>query len=179
MARTFSYLMLILSFGGLGLIVAAKPTLHILSTPPFWDAALLVPVIVLAYYVRAVGDFFRCIFMVEGKPGYDAICNWIGAGVCLAGYFALIPRWGIWGAATATLITFLVIGVVSVIWAYQLKPFSVESGRLGKIVLAAMGPLAVYFLVPVSYPAQIGWAAVLLGGVLSRVAGADEISHAG
>ena len=162
MARTFSYLMLVLSFAGLGLIVAAKPTLHILSTQPFWDAALLVPVIVLAYYVRAVGDFFRCIFMVEGKPGYDAVCNWIGAGVCLAGYFALIPRWGIWGAATATLITFLVIGVISVIWVYRLRPFSVEGERLVKIVLAACGPLAVYFLVPMSYPAQIAWAVLLV-----------------
>ncbi len=162
-ARTFSYLMLILSFCGLGLIVAAKPTLRILSAPAFWDAALLVPVIVMAYYARAVGDFFRCIFLVEGRPGYDAACNWIGAGVCLAGYFALIPRWGIWGAAVATLITFLVIGVISVIWVHRLKPFSVENGRLWKIVVAAAAPLGAYFLVPISSLwAQIGWSALLL-----------------
>jgi O-antigen/teichoic acid export membrane protein len=162
-ARTFSYLMLILTFCGLGLIVAAKPTLRILTAPAFWDAALLVPVIVLAYYVRAVGDFFRCIFLVEGRPGYDAACNWIGAGVCLAGYFLLIPRWGIWGAAVATLITFLVIGVISVIWVHRLKPFSVESARLGKIVLASAVLLGAYFLVPIATLAvQIGWCVLLL-----------------
>ena len=162
-ARTFSYLMLILSFCGLGLIVAAKPTLHILTAPAFWDAALLVPIIVLAYYARAVGDFFRCVFLVEGRPGYDAACNWIGASVCLASYFLLIPRWGIWGAAFATLITFFVIGVISVIWVHRLKPFSVESARLWKIAGASAVPLAVYFLVPVtSLAAQIGWSALLL-----------------
>jgi O-antigen/teichoic acid export membrane protein len=162
-ARTFSYMVLILSFCGLGLIVAAKPALRILTAPAFWDAALLVPVIVLAYYVRSIGDFFRCIFLVEGRPGYDAACNWIGAAVCLAGYFLLIPRWGIWGAAVATLITFLVIGVISVVWVHRLKPFSVESARLGKIVLTSAVLLGAYFLVPVaSLAVQIGWSMLLL-----------------
>lgn len=162
-ARTFSYMMLVLSFFGLGLVVAAKPTLHILTSRAFWDAALLVPVVVLAYYIRAVGDFFRCVFLVEGRPGYDAACNWIGAVVCLIGYFTLIPRWGIWGAAYATLITFLVIGVISVIWARQLRPFSIEAGRLAKIVLAAGLLLAAYYLVPVfSLWGQIGWSVLLL-----------------
>jgi O-antigen/teichoic acid export membrane protein len=162
-ARTFSYLMLILSFCGLGLIVAAKPTLHILTSPAFRDAALLVPVIVLAYYLRAIGDFFRCLFLVEGRPGYEAICNWIGGGACLIGYFLLIPRWGIWGAAYATLIAFLVIGIVSVVWVYRLKPFSVETSRLSKIILATTIPLAAYFLLPFSsLAAQIGWSALLI-----------------
>lgn len=162
-ARTFSYLMVVLSFCSLGLIVAAKPALHILSRPAFWDAALLVPVIVLAYFARAVGDFFRCVFLVEGRPGYDAACNWIGAAVCLAGYFALIPRWGIWGAAFATLITFVVIGVISVIWVHRLKPISVENARLWKLVVASSVPLGVYLLIPVSSLwAQIGWSALLL-----------------
>jgi O-antigen/teichoic acid export membrane protein len=162
-SRTFSYMVLVLSFCGLGLIVAAKPTLHILTTRAFWDAALLVPVIVAAYYVRAIGDFFRCIFLVEGRPGYDAACNWIGAGVCLIFYFLLIPRQGIWGAAYATLITFIVIGVVSVIWARRLKPFSLESGRLAKIAVAATVPLGAYLLIPVSsLPAQIAWSVLLL-----------------
>lgn len=162
-ARSFSYLMLILSFCGLGLIVAAKPTLRILTVPAFWDAALLVPIIVAAYFARAVGDFYRCVFLVEGRPGYDAACNWIGAGVCLAGYFAFIPHWGIWGAAVATLIAFLVIGIVSVIWAHQLKPFPIEAGRLWKIAIAAAVPLGAYFLAPISsLPAQIGWSALLL-----------------
>lgn len=162
-ARTFSYLMLILSFCGLGLIVASKPVLHILTQPVFWDAAALVPVIVLAYYLRAVGEFFRCIFLVEGRPGYEAACCWIGAGVCLIAYFEMIPRWGIWGAAFATLITFLILAIISVIWVYRLKPFSVESARLLKIVLATAVPLAAYFLFPFSsLVAQIGWSILLL-----------------
>ena len=162
-ARTFSYMVLVLSLCVVGLIVVAKPVLHILTTRTYWDAALLVPVIVAAYFVRAIGDFFRCVFLVEGRPGYDAACNWIGAVVCLISYFALIPRWSIWGAAFATLITFAVIGVISVIWAQRLKPFSVETGRLAKIFLASAIPLGAYSLVRVSsLPAEIGWAALLL-----------------
>lgn len=163
MARTFSYMILVLSLCLVGLIVTAKPALQILTTRAYWEAALLVPVIVAAYFIRAIGDFFRCVFLVEGRPGYDAACNWIGAGVCLISYFALIPRWSIWGAAFATLITFAVIGVVSVIWAQRLKPFRVEMGRLVKIFLAAAVPLGAYYVVPVSsLLVEIAWAALLL-----------------
>jgi O-antigen/teichoic acid export membrane protein len=164
-ARTFSYMSLALSLCGLGLIVASKPVLHFLipTNPALWDAAFLVPVIVLAYFIRAIGEFFRCIFLVEGRSDYEAACTWIGAAVCLIGYFTLIPRWGMWGAAYATLITFLVLLVVSLVWVYRVRRFSIESVRLFKIMLATAIPLAAYFLVPVSSRfAQIGWASLLL-----------------
>ncbi|HVO98179.1 MAG TPA: oligosaccharide flippase family protein [Bryobacteraceae bacterium] len=162
-ARTFSYLMLVLTLCGMALVVGSHPALRILTRPAYAGAAPLVPIIVLAYYIRGIGDFFRCLFLVQGRPGYDAACNWIGSAACIVAYFALIPRWGIWGAAIATLIAFILIGFLSVFWSYRVHPYKLETARLAKLAVAAGVPMAAYFMVPVSsLTAQIGWAAGLM-----------------
>lgn len=162
-ARTFSYLMLILTVGALALVFGSIPALRLFTRPAFYGAARLVPVIVLAYYVRGIGDFFRCLFLVEGRPSHDAAVNWIGACACIVGYVTLIPKWGIWGAAIATLIAFSLIGVLSVAWSYHLHPYTVEGARLVKLGIAAAVPLTAYFLMPVkSLPGQIAWTVFLL-----------------
>lgn len=181
-ARIFTYMMLALSFALVALIVISRPAVAILATRPgFEGAAVIAPVIALAYYTRAIGDFFRCFFLVEGRSGYDAICNWIGAVVCLAGYFILIPRYGIWGAAFATLLTFVVIAIVSAVWAHRIRPFRVEAGRLFTIGAVLSVLLAAYFLIPVhSLILQIAWALLLIAAFpaflwILPFAGAGEI----
>src|SRR5262249_34567334 len=145
------------------LIVAAKPGVRILATPVYAGAAAPVPVIVAAYLVRAIGDFFRCLFYVVNLPSYDAICNWLGAAACLAGYFLLIPRYGRSGAAVATLISFLLVGILAIPWTYHLRPFRLETGRLVKLAVAAGLPLGLFSLVRISSVlAQVAWGTLLL-----------------
>ena len=161
--RTFTYVALVLTSAALALLLATRPLLKILTTAAFQSAAAVVPLLLAAYFIRSLGEFFRCIFVVEGRPSCDAICNWIGATVCVTGYFALIPPYGIWGAAIATAITFVVITAISVIWSYRIRPYQLETRRLLKMGIAGGTVVAAYVLVPVqSLPAQIGWAALLL-----------------
>jgi O-antigen/teichoic acid export membrane protein len=173
-ARVFTYLLLVLSVCSLGLIVFSRPAILILTTPKYEAAAAIAPVIIIAYYFRAIAEFFRCFFIVHGRPEYESICNWVGAVVCLAGYFILIPRFGMWGAGFATAITFVVIGVISVVWTYRLKPFHFELSRILKITGVFAGVLILYWLIPVngfipmhfSTPAraasQIAWGSLLM-----------------
>ena len=162
-ARMFTYVMTGLSYCALALTVAARPGLQILTAPSFHSAAALVPLIVGAYFVRSIGDFFRCFFLVANRPEWDAACNWIGAAVCVTGYVVLIPRYGAWGAAGATGIAFFVISLVSLVWVHRLRPLSVEGGRLFK-VFAVAGVLAAASLgIPMpNIPAEIAWAVFLL-----------------
>jgi O-antigen/teichoic acid export membrane protein len=159
-ARMFTYVVLGLSSAGLALVVCARPILRIMVAPAFQDAAALVPVIVLAYFIRALGDFLRSLFLVAGRTGYDAITNWFGALVCLASYWMLIPRFGIWGAAFATVIAFAVIAVVSAVWAYRVQRYRIEAGRLAKVGAALTVAILPCFVLPASsLLAQIGVAA--------------------
>jgi O-antigen/teichoic acid export membrane protein len=151
-----------LSFCALVLVVASRPALRIMTPPAFHGAASLVPLLVGAYLVRAIGDFFRVLFFAANKPSGDAICNGVGAAVCLSLYFTLIPKYGIWGAGFATTITFVVIGVMSAIWVHKLYPYRMETLRLSKVGLVLTVLLGLYFTVPVSTLwFQIGWAALL------------------
>ena len=144
--RVFTYVVLLVSAAALGLIVISGPAVHIMYRREYWGAANLVPVLVLAYSFRAIGDFIRCLFLVEGHPGYEAVCTFLGAAICLGGYLALIPKYGIWGAATATAIAFCVICAISLIWAMRVRPYPVDSPRLIKIAMAIGAAMIPYWL---------------------------------
>lgn len=162
-ARLLTYVVLSISFCALGLAVCARPALTILAAPAFRGGAALVPVIVAAYFMRAIGDFVRCLFLAAGRPGFDAVCNWIGAAACAAGYLLLIPRYGMWGAAFATAGAFFVICVVSVVWTYRLRRYQVEGGRLAKIGFALAAAMVPQALLPMAgLPGQIASAALSL-----------------
>jgi O-antigen/teichoic acid export membrane protein len=142
-----------------------EPALRLLTTPAYYEAYRLIPILVIAYSIRCIGEFFRCLFMVEGRPGYDAASTWIASSVCLAGYFLLIPRFGVWGAAEATAITFVVFAAVAVVWTRRLKPRPVEGVRLAKIGAALAVAGVPYALFPMAtLKAQLAW-----GTLLSRV----------
>lgn len=160
-ARTFTYVMLGLSFSGVALIVCTPPALRILVAPAFRGAAGVVPVIVAAYYIRSAGDFLRCIFLVEGRPGYDAVCSWVGAAACAVGYLVFIPKFGMWGAAYATLAAFSLIGIFSIVWTYRLRPYRMEAARLIKIGVAGAVAMMPYCAIRgSSVAASIGSAAL-------------------
>jgi O-antigen/teichoic acid export membrane protein len=162
-ARMFTYVILGMSFSGVAIAVGARPALRLMAAPAFQGAAALVPVIVAAYCVKGIGDFLRCLFLAEGRPGYDAVCNWVGAVGCLGAYLLLIPKFGAWGAAYATLAAFIAVGIVSAVWTYRLRPYRVESGRLAKICVASAAAAAPYAAIhPSSLLGLIGLPALCL-----------------
>jgi O-antigen/teichoic acid export membrane protein len=161
--RIFTYVVLTISFCALALTVCSGPIIKVLANPAYAGAAAVVPILVMAYYFRAIGDFLRCLFLVAGRPGYDAICNWIGAVVCLGGYALLIPKYGIWGAAIATALAFAVVSIISAVWSYRVRPYRVESRRLSKIGIAIALAIVPYCLLrTLSLPGQIGLAVLSL-----------------
>jgi len=161
-ARLFTYAILLASSVTLVLTLASRPGLRILVAPDFWAAAPLIPVIAAANGIRVVAEFLRLRFWAAGRPGYKTWCDWVGMVVCLALYFLLIPRYGMWGGAIATLATFIVLGVISVVSTYRMKPYPVEGSRLLKLGSVVTTILALYYAVPFSsLTLQIIWAAAL------------------
>ena len=69
--------------------------------------------------------------------------------MCVGGYVLAIPRYGVWGAAWATLLAFTVIAVISMGWVYRLWPYQIEFRRVGIVVLSLVAAVAVFVFVPV------------------------------
>jgi len=162
-ARLFTYTILLLSSVGLVLVLGTKPGFQVLFAKSFQAAVPLVPVLVAANGIRAAGEFLRCRFLAAGKPSYEAYCDWGAMAICVALYFLLIPRYGMWGGAIATLLTFVAMGIASVVWTWRMDRYRVEGARLLKLGIVVTVIVAVYYAVPVSsLPAQIAWSAFLL-----------------
>lgn len=162
-ARFFTYTILLVSTATLALMLAAKPGLRILVAPEFRLAIPLIPVIAAANGIRSIGEFIRSRFLAAGRPGYKTACEWIGLIVCIALYFLLIPRYGMWGGALATMGTFVIMGAISVVWTYRMKPYRVETVRLLKLGSVTAVITVLYYAVPVSSLAgQVGWSLLLL-----------------
>jgi O-antigen/teichoic acid export membrane protein len=148
-ARSLTYMTAAMAFCGLGLLVEARPMLILLTTPEYYSAIAIIPIILAAYFIRSFGDFFRFVFLAQGVPLYDAACNWITAATAFASYLILIPRYGIQGAAWATLLTFAIAAAVSMIWVYRVWHYKIEGLRLAKVALATAGVAGVHFALPV------------------------------
>ena len=162
-ARVFTYVTLGTSFASLFLIVCARPALRQIAGRDFQDSAALVPILVIAYFLRSISEFMRALFLAEGKPGYEAATTWMGAVTCLACYALFIPRFGVWGAASATLGAFAVLLIISMVWTYRLRPYRLEGRRLAQIGIAcALGGGAWLLLKGPSFGSLVLAAAVAL-----------------
>lgn len=162
-ARLFTYAVLLATACTLFVSLAAGPGMRVVVAKDFLAAVPLIPVIAIANGIRVVGEFLRFRFVAAGRPGYRTWCDWIGMAVCLALYFILIPRYGMWGAAAATMGTFIFMAVLSVVTTYRMNPYRVEGARLAKVLGLASVILVLFYVVPVSSLAmQIAWSTLLL-----------------
>jgi O-antigen/teichoic acid export membrane protein len=152
----------VLVFSAMGLVLFSRPALIILTTREFYGAAAIAPLIILAYFLRSFAEFWRSVFFATNHPGLDAICIVISLAFCVAGYFLLIPRWGMWGAGWATVISFTFMLTLTAAWAHRLWAYYLETRRLVKIVVSAAVLMGVHFLIPIgSLWMQVFWAMFL------------------
>ena len=137
-ARTLTYYALTLFGGALFVSLAAAPVLRMATRPSFYEAAGLVPVVAFAYATRGGADYFRSVFAICKQPFRNVIVTSAGVAITVTAYATLIPRYRAWGAAVATLITFLGMGVVSYWQSRKARVFHFEWRRLLQITLSSL-----------------------------------------
>lgn len=158
-ARVLTYLIFAMSSAGVLITLAAPAFLGVIAAPAYYPAVVLIPWLVMIYVVRAVVDHIRAIFYVENKTGMDATLAIVSAGICLAGYFTLIPRFKSYGAVAATALAFFALLMLAYWRAQRLWPFYLERARLAKLIVAVTVPVTLSYLLPLQsagLPVQIG-----------------------
>ncbi|MBC7799752.1 MAG: oligosaccharide flippase family protein [Gemmatimonadaceae bacterium] len=104
-ARVCAYFTFILCATGVAVALFGPELLRVMVPATFYPPVLLLPILVLAYVVRDVADFFRSLLLINRRS------SWIGqiavgaALLNLLANLALIPPYGVHGAAWATLAT--------------------------------------------------------------------------
>ena len=105
-ARGFLYMNLVLITTAVGLSLFVPDVLRVMTTPAFYSAADLVPVILIAYVLQGWAQIQDIGILMSEKTVYSTFANWAAALVALAAYALLIPRYHGMGAAVATAIAF-------------------------------------------------------------------------
>ena len=114
-AQVAAYLTFILFTTGLGVALFSPEVMRLMVPADYLPPAGVLPILVCAYVVREVGDFFRTLLLINKRSGLVGRIGLGGAVLNVAANFVLIPVYGVHGAALATLITWS--GYMVVCWA--------------------------------------------------------------
>ena len=133
----FTYFVCIMFFAGLGISVLTRDVLMIMADEKFWPAYKIVPIIVIATTIFSFHYHLNMGILITKKTKYLAYIDFSNGAFILILNFLLIPKYGVFGAAYATLIAF--IYKISLTYYFSSKYYKIhfEFIRIGKILLSA------------------------------------------
>lgn len=165
---TKANLLLLTTAVGLALLVGDM--LRVMTTPPFYGAAAIVPMVLLAFVLQAWCNIQEIGILLRERTEYLTIANWLAAAVSVGGWFFAVPRWGAAGAAGASLAGFIVRYAFTFGFSQRLWP--VRYDWRPTLLIAAYGTavvLAGRLVAPVDLVTSIAWHASLFVAYLATV----------
>jgi O-antigen/teichoic acid export membrane protein len=142
-AIVLTYFLYIEIFCALGIATLIKDSLHIMSTPDFWPAYRVVPIILLSYILQGGYHCIQIGILLTKRTKNIAIITVISAVVNLTLNFLMIQRWGMMGAAWATLFSFVVMFTLNYVITDRIYHVPYEIIRIVKMLGTAA---ALYFI---------------------------------
>ncbi|GJL78478.1 MAG: hypothetical protein NPINA01_14670 [Nitrospinaceae bacterium] len=138
--KTCTYFYLAGMFVCLFLSLFSKEAIEIVARKEeFWGSWVVVPVIAYSYILAGLGSFFDW-GLVMTKNGFRISVNvLIGALVNIGLNFLLIPKWGIMGAAFATLCCFMVLNGLRLYCSAKFFDLHFDLARLSHITVVGVG----------------------------------------
>lgn len=155
-ARVAAFLTFVTVLVALAIAVAAPEVLHVMVPASYDPPSLVLPILVLGYVFREMGDFFNSLLLINKRT---VRVGQVAAGCATLNVvlnFALIPAYGIYGAAVATLLTW--VGYALICWTLARREHAlpIRPGAYARILLLGLGvfALATVLRLP-SLPAQL------------------------
>ncbi len=134
--RVLAYLILALVVTGTGISIFIEDVIRLMAAPEFQGAAAVVPILVLAYAIREIGDFFRNVLYINKRSGLVGKIAVLSAAANLLLNYLLIPPFGVYGAALATLITWAIYSYIC--WVFQHREFRIPVPIRPLVTLAVL-----------------------------------------
>lgn len=121
------------------LIFGVRYIAHILYSNEFYEAWKYSLVLTGAYFVNAISTFLGTIYTTSKNTKMLLISSVIAAVINICLNFFLIPMWGAFGAAWATLISYVVVLVVRTYHTKKLMPIDYNKKEIVLFVVALVG----------------------------------------
>jgi O-antigen/teichoic acid export membrane protein len=137
-ARIASYFTYLVFTTGLAIALFSPELLRVMVPPEYFPPPLLLPIIIASYLAREIGDFFRSLLLINKRSMRVGQIAFGGAMVNLAANVLLIPMYGIYGAAIATLMTWLIYMAVCWVVANREHALPINPWAYARITLLAI-----------------------------------------
>ena len=118
--------------------------------PDYWQGLGIVPVVLAAYLLNGVYVNFLAPVIIAKKTAAIMGVTLAGAAVSIAGNFALIPAFGMYGAAWTVFFSYLVMALLIYRRGREFYPVPYEFPRLAGFCAAALACALPVFLLPAS-----------------------------
>jgi O-antigen/teichoic acid export membrane protein len=133
--RAFTYTSFIAFFIFLAISLLSKEAIEAFANEEYWAAYSVVPIIVLTYAIWALRKNILVAVILKKKTQSQALIFFVGAVINIGLNFLLIPRYGIMGAASSTIITYIIIMIILFIYSWKLMEVNFEWFRVFKIIM--------------------------------------------
>jgi len=162
LARVGTYFFALFAGVGLGAALLGTEALKLMTPAHFHDAAAVIPVVVLAYVIHGFFLLTSIGIGIAKQARYYPLITLAAATANIAANFVLIPRWGLMGAAWATVLSYGVMAAVGLRISQRLYPLPVEWSRYARLALAAAATYAASRLAPTAIVPAVAFKTVLL-----------------
>ncbi len=98
-------------------ILLSPPFVHVVLDYRYHAAASIVPLVIMGYLFHALFTLFNISIMQAKRTGAVFLISLLAFSANMALNFAMIPKWGMYGAAWATTIAYAVEALVAYIFA--------------------------------------------------------------
>jgi len=158
LSRFFTYYLGIMVFTALGLALLGGDVIRLVASPPYHEAARLVPIITLGYLAQSFYYPTAFALFYTRKTQYLPFLTGSAAAVNIALNVALIPAGGIDAAAWNKVAAYAVLAVATFIAGQRIYPVPWERRRIATMLAVAAGlfALSALLLEPLTLWARIG-----------------------
>jgi O-antigen/teichoic acid export membrane protein len=111
----------------------------------YWGGIRIIPIILFSYLLYGMYINLMVGIYIKKKSQWMALFTGLAAVVNIGSNFYLMPRYGLMGAALATLLAYLLMMVSIFIANHKIYPVAYEYRRIGMIFLYLAGGLALYY----------------------------------
>jgi O-antigen/teichoic acid export membrane protein len=136
--------------------------LSIVAGPEYQQAAGLIPWVCLAYFFWTASLFFDTPFYLARRTAAKPLLLGAATVLNLFLYATMIPRYGMYGAAWATVLSFAAFAALTWVVSRRIMDVPYAWGRVGAMLAASAAAVAAGILVPMPSPAAgLGWRVAL------------------
>ena len=142
-ARMASYAFAAMGFAATGIILLAQPLTRLVLPANYQRAPDVVPLLAIGITIQSVAQFMATSIGVAKRTSTYPITTAAGAVTGVIGSLALIPWFGLMGAATGVVCGQLALTITTAWFAQRYYPIPYETARLAKTVVVTAALVAI------------------------------------